>query len=60
VVLGEMFSANAGLGFRMTYYGARLRTTDVLVPMLVIILFGIVATQAVRVLESRLARWRET
>jgi NitT/TauT family transport system permease protein len=59
VVLGEMFSANAGLGFRMTFYGARLRTTDVLVPMLVIIIFGVVATQLVRLLEVRLARWRE-
>jgi ABC-type nitrate/sulfonate/bicarbonate transport system permease component len=59
VVLGEMFSANAGLGFRMTFYGARLRTTDVLVPMLVIIIFGILATQAIRILEVRLARWRE-
>ncbi|HLH24546.1 MAG TPA: ABC transporter permease [Chloroflexota bacterium] len=60
VILGEMFSANAGLGFRMTYYGARLRTTDVLVPMLVIVVFGVVATQLVRLLETRLARWRET
>lgn len=59
VVLGEMFSANAGLGFRMTFYGARLRTTDVLVPMLVIVVFGIVATQLVRLLEVRLAGWRE-
>jgi len=59
VVLGEMFSANAGLGFRMTFYGARLRTTDVLVPMLVIVLFGVVATQLVRLLEVRLARWRQ-
>ena len=23
VLLGEMFSANVGLGFRLTYYGAR-------------------------------------
>jgi NitT/TauT family transport system permease protein len=59
VVLGEMFSANAGLGFRMTFYGARLRTTDVLVPMLVIIVFGVLATQLVRLLEMRFARWRE-
>jgi ABC-type nitrate/sulfonate/bicarbonate transport system permease component len=59
VVLGEMFSANAGLGFRMTFYGARLRTTDVLVPMLVIVVFGVVATQLVRILELRLARWRD-
>lgn len=59
VVLGEMFSANVGLGFRMTFYGARLRTTDVLVPMLVIIVFGVVATQLVRVLEVRLVHWRD-
>ena len=59
VVLGEMFSANVGLGFRMTFYGARLRTTDVLVPMVVIILFGVLATQVIRILETRLARWRE-
>ena len=51
VVLGEMFGANAGLGFRLTYYGARLATSDVFVPLVIVVLFGVAATQALRVLE---------
>lgn len=58
VVVGEMFSANAGLGFRLTYYGARLRSADVLVPLLGIVVIGLVATQAVRAWEQRLAGGR--
>lgn len=60
VVLGEMFSANAGLGFRMTSYGARLRTADLFVPLVVVVVLGVLTTQALRTLESRLARWRES
>ena len=59
VLLGELFSANAGLGYRMTFYGARLRTTDVLVPLVAIIIIGVGATQALRLLEHRLSRWRQ-
>ena len=59
VLLGELFSANAGLGYRMTFYGARLRTTDVLVPLVAIIVIGVAATQALRLLEHRLSRWRQ-
>ena len=59
VLLGELFSANVGLGFRMTYYGGRLRTTDVLVPLVAIIVIGVVATQALRLLEHRLSGWRQ-
>ena len=59
VLLGELFSANVGLGFRMTYYGGRLRTTDVLVPLVAIIVIGVLATQALRLLEDRLSGWRE-
>jgi NitT/TauT family transport system permease protein len=58
VLLGELFSANVGLGYRMTFYGARLRTTDVLVPLVAIIIIGVAATQALRLLEHRLSRWR--
>ncbi|MBA2449096.1 MAG: ABC transporter permease [Chloroflexi bacterium] len=60
VVIGEMFGANAGLGFRLTYYGARLRTSDVLVPIVAIMLLGLLATQVLRIFEHRVARWRRT
>lgn len=59
VVVGEMFSANAGLGFRLHFYGARLRSADVLVPLLGIVALGLLATQAVRLGERWAARGRE-
>jgi ABC-type nitrate/sulfonate/bicarbonate transport system permease component len=59
VVVGEMFGANAGLGFRMTLYGARLRTAEALAPVLLLALLGVAVTQGLRLLESRLGRWRE-
>jgi NitT/TauT family transport system permease protein len=58
VVAGEMFSANAGLGFRMTHYGARLRTAEVLASLVLVVGVGVLVTQAVRLAESRLDRWR--
>jgi NitT/TauT family transport system permease protein len=58
VVLGEMFGANAGLGFRTTVYAARLRTADTFVPLIAIVLIGVVATQALKLLEARLQSWK--
>lgn len=59
VVVGEMFGANAGLGFRMTFDGARLRTADVLASVVLLVALGVAVTQAIRLLEHRLGRWRE-
>jgi NitT/TauT family transport system permease protein len=58
VVLGEMFGSNAGLGFRMTVYAARLRTADVFVPLIVFVIIGVLATQVTKLFEARLAAWR--
>lgn len=58
VVVGEMFGANAGLGFRMTLYGARLRTADALAPVVLLALLGVGVTQGLRLLEARRGRWR--
>ena len=58
VVVGEMFGANAGLGFRMTLHGARLRTADALAPVVLLALLGVAVTQGLRLLEARLGRWR--
>jgi NitT/TauT family transport system permease protein len=60
VVVGEMFGANAGLGFRLHHYGARLRSADVLVPLLGVVAIGLLATQAVRLGERWAARGRAT
>jgi NitT/TauT family transport system permease protein len=58
VVLGEMFGANAGLGFRMTVYAAHLRTADVFVPLVVFIALGVASTQLIGLLERRLQAWK--
>jgi ABC-type nitrate/sulfonate/bicarbonate transport system permease component len=58
VVLGEMFSSNAGLGFRMTVYAARLRTADVFVPLIAFVVIGVVMTQLVGLFERRLQAWK--
>jgi ABC-type nitrate/sulfonate/bicarbonate transport system permease component len=58
VVLGEMFSSNAGLGFRMTVYAAHLRTADVFVPLVAFVIIGVITTQLAILLESRLQSWK--
>lgn len=58
VVLGEMFSSNAGLGFRISYYAGRLRTADVFVALLLLIAIGLATDKIFKQIEARLQRWR--
>ncbi|OGP66263.1 MAG: hypothetical protein A2169_03820 [Deltaproteobacteria bacterium RBG_13_47_9] len=58
VVIGELFSSNAGLGFHISYYGARLRFADVFAGLFMIVLVGIFTTQVIRIVEIRLTRWK--
>jgi ABC-type nitrate/sulfonate/bicarbonate transport system permease component len=58
VVLGEMFSSNAGLGFRMTVYAAHLKTADVFVPLVAFVIIGVITTQLAVMLETRLQSWK--
>jgi NitT/TauT family transport system permease protein len=58
VVLGEMFSSNAGLGYRITFYAAHLRTADVFVPLVILVVIGLAINQLGNMLESRLQAWR--
>jgi ABC-type nitrate/sulfonate/bicarbonate transport system permease component len=53
VIVGEMFSSNAGLGFRISLYGARLQTASLFVPLVVVVLLGLLATQLLRLWEHR-------
>ncbi len=59
VTLGEMFSSNAGLGFHLTFYAARLKTADVFVPLLTLIAVGIAINQLCGVFQRRLEKWRD-
>lgn len=58
VVVGELFSANAGLGFHISYYGAKLRFDDVFASLFVIVVIGVGTNQLIRLFEARLVRWK--
>jgi ABC-type nitrate/sulfonate/bicarbonate transport system permease component len=58
VVVGELFSANEGLGFHISYYGAKLRFSDVFAGLFVIVVIGVVTTQLIRLLEARMVQWK--
>jgi ABC-type nitrate/sulfonate/bicarbonate transport system permease component len=59
VVLGEMFGSNDGLGFSITRYASQLKTAEVFVPLLTLVVFGVAINQASGLLERRLLAWRQ-
>ena len=58
VVIGELFSSNAGLGFHISYFGARLRFADVFAGLFMVVAVGICSTQVIRIVETRLTQWK--
>jgi NitT/TauT family transport system permease protein len=57
-IVGEFFGANAGLGFRIHLYGTEIRSTEMLVPVSVVMFIGAGLIQSVRWVEDRLSTWR--
>jgi NitT/TauT family transport system permease protein len=60
IVVAEMFTAITGLGGAIVYYGNQFATAKLLVIVIVLSLLGVALTQGARVLERRLALWKET
>jgi NitT/TauT family transport system permease protein len=58
VVVGELFGATAGLGFSISYYGALLKTTDMIASLVVIVVLGVLCTQTLSAVEARVDSWR--
>ena len=58
VIIGELFSSNAGLGFHISYFGARLRFADVFAGLFMVVLVGICTTQLMRMVEIRFTGWK--
>lgn len=57
VVVAEFFASNAGLGYLIQFSGATFRTGHLFVAVLVVALFGILATYGIRASEKRIAPW---
>jgi NitT/TauT family transport system permease protein len=54
VVVGEMYQSQAGLGNKVMRYGSEFRTDYLLFYVLLISVFGLTATTAVRMFEEKL------
>lgn len=58
VILGEMFSSSAGLGYRIAFYSAHIRTPDVFVILAIVVAIGVTTNQICALAEHRLQAWR--
>lgn len=58
VVVGELYVSQAGIGYQLVTYGASMRIDRLLVYALVVSVFGYALTSFVRMLETRVRRWR--
>ena len=60
VVVAEMFTALAGLGYMVVLYGNTFRTAELFVPIVVLALLSIAITNLIYRLERRVAPWRKS
>jgi len=58
VVVGEFFVGDRGLGYSVAYYAGLLRTTDMILQVVVIGAIGVLLTQLLSMLERRIDSWR--
>lgn len=58
VVVAEMFTALAGLGYMLVLYGNTFRTAELFVPIVVLAILSIAITNLIHRIEGRIARWR--
>lgn len=60
MVVAEIFTAVSGLGGAIVTYGNAFATSKLFVVVIVLALLGVTLTESVRVIERRLAPWKET
>lgn len=58
VVVGEMFGATAGIGYRITVAGATFQTAEVFVSVFLLVAAALIMNTTFLLLERRFGRWR--
>ena len=58
IIAAEMFSANRGLGYAISYYGNQMKTADFFAALLVVVVIGIVFDQVLKAVELGFSRWK--
>jgi NitT/TauT family transport system permease protein len=57
-VFAELYTALSGLGYLMAQFGGSFQTAKYFVPVLVLAVIGLLVSEALKILERRLARWK--
>jgi NitT/TauT family transport system permease protein len=57
-VFAELYTALSGLGYLMAQFGGSFQTAKYFVPVLVLAVIGMLISEALKILERRLARWK--
>ncbi|MCC7367711.1 MAG: ABC transporter permease [Chloroflexi bacterium] len=58
VIVGELYSANAGIGFMIAVAGQTLQTDRLLFGVVLLTLMGVVLVELLRLVEHRFQKWR--
>ena len=59
-VVAELYTSLSGLGHMLVEYGNTFQTAKYFVPVVVLIAFGVLISESLKLLEHRLARWKST
>jgi len=60
IVVGELYAAQAGVGFMIAMAGATFQTDKLMVGIILIAGAGVILTNLLRLIERRFDRWRPT
>jgi ABC-type nitrate/sulfonate/bicarbonate transport system permease component len=58
VIVGEIFAANAGLGYMIAVASQTMQTARLFFGVIILTLMGVVAVELLRLIETRFQRWR--
>lgn len=58
IVVGELYAAQAGIGFMIAMAGATFQTDKLMVGIIIIASAGVILTNLLRLVERRFDRWR--
>jgi NitT/TauT family transport system permease protein len=58
VIVGELYAANAGIGYMISIASQTLQVDRMLFGVLILTGFGVVSVELIRLIENRFQRWR--
>lgn len=59
-VFAELYTALAGLGYLMAQFSGSFQTAKYFVPVLTLAVMGMLISEALKIVERRMARWKQT